>query len=100
LASCPACDSLVGVACEPEPPQIYPDVEKRVRQLVQSLERLPEHPHRDATLMDKARAALRGLLGPVIIVEEQGAVFADVEMGRACITDGSGGRIWHFAGSV
>lgn len=33
---------------------------------------------------------MRGLLGPVTIVEEQGAVFAGVEMGRACITDGRG----------
>ena len=35
------------VACEPSAPRIFPDVEKRIRGLIASLERLPENPHRD-----------------------------------------------------
>lgn len=56
-----------------------PDVEKRVRALVKSLEKLPENPYRDEALMDKARAAVRGPVGPVRIVEDQGGVFAEVD---------------------
>jgi hypothetical protein len=53
-----------------------------------NLEKLPQHPQRDDAVMDKARAALRGLLGAVTVVEEPGGGFAQVELGR-CITHGA-----------
>lgn len=77
------------IVYEPKPPEIVPDVAKRVRELIKSLENIPEHPYRDEPLMDKARIALRGLLGPVTVTEEDGGVFAQIEMGRACISVGA-----------
>ncbi|MGH8194920.1 MAG: zinc ribbon domain-containing protein [Woeseiaceae bacterium] len=77
------------MAVRPAPVQIVPDVAKHVRQVVNSLETLPENPHRDNALMDKARVALRGLLGNVTVIEESAGVFAELQLGRACITAGA-----------
>lgn len=77
------------LAAKPAPPQIVPDVGKHVRKVIQTIESLPENPHRDDALMDKARAALRGLLGDVKVIEEPAGVFAELQLGRACITVGA-----------
>jgi len=80
---------LVQLASEKRPPTIVPDVTKLVRERIETLERLPESPYADAAIMDKARLALRDLLGEVTVVEESDGVFARVDMGRACITYGA-----------
>lgn len=77
------------LAHKPEPVAFVPDIGGRVRKVIEGLEHLPEHPQRDDELMQKARAALRDLLGDVKVIEEAGAVFAQIEMGRACITHGA-----------
>ncbi len=80
---------LVRLASEKRPPAIVPNVSKLVRERIETLERLPESPYADAAVMDKARSALRDLLGEVTVVEESDGVFARVDMGRACITSGA-----------
>jgi site-specific DNA recombinase len=50
-------------------PQIVPNVETKVRQVIANLERVPKSPHTDETLTDKARMAIKGLLGSVVITE-------------------------------
>ena len=80
---------MMQLAYKPEPVQIVPDIAKHVRSVVNSLQNLPENPHRDEALMDKARAALHGLLGNVTVIEESEGVFARIDMGRACITVGA-----------
>ena len=39
--------------------------------------------------MDNARAALQGLPGNVMLIEETGGVFAQIEIGRAYISIGA-----------
>lgn len=77
------------IAAGPAPVQIVPDVGRHVRSVIETLESLPENPHRDDELMDKARTALRGLLGEVTVIEEPTGVFAELQLGRACITVGA-----------
>ena len=77
------------LATDAEPVQMVPDVGKRMRQIVKTIENLPMNPQRDDALMDKARAALRGYLGNVTVVEDGDGVFAQVELGRTCITHGA-----------
>lgn len=72
-----------------EPVKMVPDLGKRVRQMVKCLEKLPEDPHRDDALMDKARMAVRGLLGDVTVVEEEKGVFAQVQLAQVCISHGA-----------
>ena len=71
-------------------PEMVPDIGERVRDAINCLERLPENPYRDEPLMDRARAALGGLLGPVIIKEARDGICAQGELGRACMTLGAG----------
>ena len=82
-------DLLVQLASEKCPPRIVPNIAKIVRQRIETLERLPESPYADAAVMDKARAALRDLLGNVTVIEEEDGVFARVDLARLCITDGA-----------
>ncbi len=81
---------LVQLASEKRPPAIVPNVTKLVRARIETLERLPESPYTDAAVMDKARGALRDLLGEVTVVEEPDGVFSRVDMGRACISHCAG----------
>ncbi len=81
---------LVQLAAEKRPPTIVPNITQLVRERIETLERLPESPYADVAVMDKARGALRDLLGEVTVVEEPDGVFARVDMGRACITVGAG----------
>lgn len=80
---------LAQIAHKPAPVEFVPDVSKHVGRIVNQLEKLPEHPHCDAELMEKARAGLRGLLGEIVVIEESDGVYAQIEMGRACITHGA-----------
>ncbi|MEX2123167.1 MAG: hypothetical protein WD795_04700 [Woeseia sp.] len=80
---------VLKLTYKPEPVRLVPDIAKHVRSVVKSLEKLPEHPYRDEPLMDKARAALQGLLGNVTVVEESDGVFAHVNMGQVYITHGA-----------
>ena len=44
----------------------------------------------DVPLMERARAGLRELLGGnVVVTEEEDGVFAKIQLGRMCITDGA-----------
>ncbi len=43
----------------------------------------------DADVMEKARSALRDLLGNVTVIEEEDGVFARVDLAKVCITDGA-----------
>ncbi len=70
-----------------------PNIDKIIRERIETLETLPESPYADAVVMDKARAALRDLLGEVTVVEEPDGVFARVDLATVCIINGSGGRI-------
>ena len=73
----------------PPPPQIVPNVGKHLRTLIGSLEDIPQHPNRDDALNDKAREAVRALIGNATVVEDNESVYAEIEMGRACITHGA-----------
>lgn len=50
---------------------------------------MPRDGMTDAALMEKARAAVKALLGSVSVVEEGDAVFAEVDFGRAYINHGA-----------
>ncbi len=59
----------------------------------------------DPRAAGKARVILRKLLGNIRLIPEKGGLWAEYEVQPAALlkrvgTDGSGGRIWHFAGSV
>ncbi len=77
------------LAAEAAPPELVPNVEKHIKGLIAGLEGIPKNPHADSALMEKARASVRMFVGDVKIVEEGGHVYADVEIGRACITAGA-----------
>ncbi len=82
-------DLLIQIAAEKTPPRIVPNIDKIVRERIETLEHLPESPYADADVMEKARSALRDLLGNVTVIEEEDGVFARVDLARVCITDGA-----------
>ena len=75
------------------PAEIVPHLASRVRERIETLEHIPQSPYTNQDITDNARAALKGLLGNVTLIEEGDVVYADLEMGRACISDGNGGSI-------
>ena len=78
------------IISEPAMPRIVPNVQQTIRAQIKTLERLSANPYADETILERTRAALRGLLGVVTVTEQHGDVFADIEMGRSCITVGAG----------
>jgi site-specific DNA recombinase len=80
------------ISADPSRLEVVPDIGAKLGALIESLEKIPENPYRDGGLVDRARKGLRSALGPVRVVEEGEAVYAELDVAR-CITVGSGGRI-------
>lgn len=80
------------IAVVAAPPTIVPNVEQIIRRRIRELDQIPRDPHGDEETRENARASVRALLGGEVTVTEQGAhVYATVDLGRVCITDGAGG---------
>jgi hypothetical protein len=77
------------IAHEPEPIQVIPNVEKLIRERVRALEQIPRDAMADPALIEKARAAVHGLLGHVVVVEDGDDVVAEVDLGRWYINHGA-----------
>jgi hypothetical protein len=68
-----------------------PNVEQLIRQRIRLLDEIPREPLADEALRERAREAVRGLLGgEATVVEESDGVYAEVDFGRVYITDGAG----------
>lgn len=77
------------ISAAAKPPRIVPNVEKVLRERITTLEQMPRDAVADPALMEKARAAVKALLGSVSVVEEGDAIFAEVDFGRAYINHGA-----------
>lgn len=87
------------IAANPAPPEIVPDVQKHVRSVIEGLERVavplkggsvPDGYRKvDPETMHRVRTGLRGVLGEVKVIEEPSGIFAELDVGRACITAGA-----------
>lgn len=71
------------------PARIVTNASKQLQKLIRYIEDLPVHAHGDEALTGKAREAVHALIGNAIILEKAGHVYAQTEMGRACITAGA-----------
>ncbi len=74
-------------AADANPPRIVPNVEKALRDRVKLLECLPRDA--DPIQMEKVRAAVKAMLGEVMIYEDEAEIYAEVDLGRWYITYGA-----------
>ena len=71
----------------PPPTRPVPDVEKLLRERVKTLEDLLRVA--DPELIEQARSSVKAMLGEVKVFEDASGVYAEVDLGRAYITNGA-----------
>ncbi len=95
-------------------PDVVPALVQNWRELVMTIELLADNPHATREDIEAARSHLHALLGTVTLKPRNGVLWAHPAPNAKGLVStrpldglrinspfsGSGGRIWHFAGSV